>query len=62
KTFPFILDMQKRPNVPPFGMVLNGLRAGGLTGSNYGYKYRYSYGYTYNYGYGYGYGSDSDGN
>ena len=30
KTFPFILDMQKRPNVPPFGMVLNGLRAGGL--------------------------------
>ena len=28
KTFPFILDMQKRPNVPPFGMVLNGLRAG----------------------------------
>jgi capsular exopolysaccharide synthesis family protein len=62
KTFPFILDMQKRPNVPPFGMVLNGLRSGGLTGSNYGYKYRYSYGYTYNYGYGYGYGSDSDGN
>ena len=60
KTFPFILDMQKRPNVPPFGMVLNGLRAGGLTGSNYGYKYRYSYGYTYNYGYGYGYGSDAD--
>ena len=60
KTFPFILDMQKRPNVPPFGMVLNGLRAGGLTGSNYGYKYRYSYGYTYNYGYGYGYGSDTD--
>jgi len=60
KTFPFILDMQKRPNVPPFGLVLNGLRAGGLTGSNYGYKYRYSYGYTYNYGYGYGYGSDTD--
>ena len=60
KTFPFILDMQKRPNVPPFGMVLNGLRAGASTGSNYGYKYRYSYGYSYNYGYGYGYGSDTD--
>jgi len=60
KTFPFILNMQQRPNVPPFGMVLNGLRSGGLTGSNYGYKYRYSYGYTYNYGYGYGYGSGAD--
>jgi capsular exopolysaccharide synthesis family protein len=62
KTFSFILNMQQRENVPPFGMVLNGLRSGGLTGSNYGYKYRYSYGYTYNYGYGYGYGSDLDGN
>ena len=60
KTFPFILNMQQRENVPPFGMVLNGLRSGGLTGSNYGYKYRYSYGYTYNYGYGYGYSSDAD--
>ncbi|MDB4114588.1 polysaccharide biosynthesis tyrosine autokinase [Flavobacteriaceae bacterium] len=60
KTFSFILNMQQRENVPPFGMVLNGLRSGGLTGSNYGYKYRYSYGYTYNYGYGYGYGSDAD--
>jgi tyrosine-protein kinase Etk/Wzc len=59
KTFPFILDMQKRPNVPPFGMVLNGLVAGPNSGSNYGYKYRYSYGYSYNYGYGYGYGSDT---
>ena len=62
KTFSFILNMQQRENVPPFGMVLNGLRSGGLTGSNYGYKYRYSYGYTYNYGYGYGYGSDADTN
>ena len=60
KTFSFILNMQQREKVPPFGMVLNGLRASGLTGSNYGYKYRYSYGYTYNYGYGYGYGSDAD--
>jgi len=60
KTFSFILNMQQRENVPPFGMVLNGLRSGGLTGSNYGYKYRYSYGYTYNYGYGYGYGSDAN--
>jgi len=60
KTFSFILNMQQRENVPPFGMVLNGLRSGGLTGSNYGYKYRYSYGYSYNYGYGYGYGSDAD--
>jgi capsular exopolysaccharide synthesis family protein len=62
KTFSFILNMQQRENVPPFGMVLNGMRAGASTGSNYGYKYRYSYGYgySYNYGYGYGYGSDED--
>ncbi|MDB4302828.1 polysaccharide biosynthesis tyrosine autokinase [bacterium] len=59
KTFPFILDMQKRPSLPPFGIVLNGLVAGPNSGSNYGYKYRYSYGYSYNYGYGYGYGSDT---
>lgn len=64
KTFSFILNMQKRENVPPFGMVLNGIRSGAATGTNYGYKYRYSYGYgySYNYGYGYGYGSDSEGN
>ena len=58
KLFSFILDMQQRENVPPFAMVLNGMRAGANNGYNYGYKYRYSYGYTYNYGYGYGYGSD----
>ena len=60
KLFPFILEMQQRENVPPFAMVLNGMRAGANNGYNYGYKYRYSYGYTYNYGYGYGYGSDAD--
>ena len=62
KTFSFILNMQQRENVPPFGMVLNGMRASAATGSNYGYKYRYSYGYgySYNYGYGYGYGSDPE--
>ncbi|MDB4176142.1 polysaccharide biosynthesis tyrosine autokinase [Flavobacteriaceae bacterium] len=59
KIIPFILDMQKRPNVPPFGIVLNGLVTGPNSGSNYGYKYRYSYGYSYNYGYGYGYGSNT---
>ena len=58
KLFSFILDMQQRENVPPFAMVLNGMRAGANNGYNYGYKYRYSYGYTYNYGYGYGYGRD----
>ena len=66
KTFSFILNMQQRENVPPFGMVLNGMRSGAATGTNYGYKYRYSYGYgysyNYGYGYGYGYGSDSEGN
>ena len=52
--FPFISELQNRQNMPPFGMVLNGLIAGSKTG----YKYRYSYSYKYNYGYGYGYGSD----
>ena len=60
KLFPFILEMQQREKVPPFAMVLNGMRAGARNGYSYGYKYRYSYGYTYNYGYGYGYGSDAD--
>ena len=60
KLFPFILEMQQREKVPPFAMVLNGMRAGAKNGYSYGYKYRYSYGYTYNYGYGYGYGSDAD--
>jgi capsular exopolysaccharide synthesis family protein len=60
KLFSFILEMQQRESVPPFAMVLNGMRAGANNGYNYGYKYRYSYGYTYNYGYGYGYGSDSE--
>ena len=59
KTLPFIIDMQGRPNMPPFGMVLNGLVSGPMSGYRYGYKYRYSYGYSYNYGYGYGYGKDS---
>ena len=54
--FPFITELQSRQNMPPFGMVLNGLIAGSKTG----YKYRYSYSYKYNYGYGYGYGSDEE--
>ena len=60
KTLPFIIDMQGRPNMPPFGMVLNGLVSGPMSGYRYGYKYRYSYGYSYNYGYGYGYGYGKD--
>ena len=55
--FPFIKELQNRPNIPPFGMVLNGLIAGPSSG--YKYRYRYSYSYKYNYGYGYGYGSDA---
>jgi capsular exopolysaccharide synthesis family protein len=60
KIFPFIQDLQNRPNVPPFGMVLNGLIAGKSSGYGYrySYKYRYNYSYKYNYGYGYGYGDD----
>ena len=58
--FPFIKELQNRPNIPPFGMVLNGLIAGPSSGYKYrySYRYRYSYSYKYNYGYGYGYGSD----
>jgi capsular exopolysaccharide synthesis family protein len=60
KIFPFILELQNRPNIPPFGMVLNGLIAGKSSGYGYrySYKYRYNYSYKYNYGYGYGYGDD----
>ena len=59
--FPFIQELQNRPNIPPFGMVLNGLIAGPSSGYKYrySYRYRYSYSYKYNYGYGYGYGSDA---
>lgn len=56
--FPFIQDLSSRPNIPPFGLVLNGLIAG--PSSSYKYRYRYSYSYKYNYGYGYGYGSDEN--
>jgi len=59
--FPFIKELQNRPNIPPFGMVLNGLIAGPSSSYKYrySYRYRYSYSYKYNYGYGYGYGSDT---
>ena len=56
--FPFIKDVQKRNNMPPMAMVLNGIIAGPQSYYKYGYKYRYSYKYKYNYGYGYGYGED----
>ena len=63
--FPFIRDMHSRENMPPFGMVLNGLIASASSsrygyGYRYSYKYRYSYTYKYNYGYGYGYGRDKE--
>jgi capsular exopolysaccharide synthesis family protein len=63
--FPFIKDIHSRENMPPFGMVLNGLIASASSsgygyGYRYSYKYRYSYTYKYNYGYGYGYGRDED--
>ena len=62
--FPFIKEILGRENMPPFGMVLNGLIASASSGYGYGYrysyKYRYSYTYKYNYGYGYGYGRDED--
>jgi capsular exopolysaccharide synthesis family protein len=63
--FPFIKEIHGRKNMPPFGMVLNGLIASASSsgygyGYRYSYKYRYSYTYKYNYGYGYGYGRDED--
>ena len=56
--FAFIKDLQKRKNIPPLAMVLNGIIAGPASYYKYGYAYRYSYKYKYNYGYGYGYGED----
>ena len=63
--FPFIKEMHGRENMPPFGIVLNGLIASASSsgysyGYRYSYKYRYSYTYKYNYGYGYGYGRDEE--
>jgi len=63
--FPFIKEIHSRENIPPFGMVLNGLIASASSsgygyGYRYSYKYRYSYTYKYNYGYGYGYGRDKE--
>ena len=63
--FPFIKEIHGRENMPPFGMVLNGLIASASSsgygyGYRYSYKYRYSYTYKYNYGYGYGYGRDEE--
>jgi len=63
--FPFIKEIHSRENMPPFGMVLNGLIASASSsgygyGYRYSYKYRYSYTYKYNYGYGYGYGRNED--
>ena len=63
--FPFIKEIHGRENMPPFGMVLNGLIASPSSSSygygyRYSYRYRYSYTYKYNYGYGYGYGRDED--
>ena len=63
--FPFIKEIHGRENMPPFGMVLNGLIASASSSSygygyRYSYKYRYSYTYKYNYGYGYGYGRDEE--
>ncbi|MDA9128013.1 polysaccharide biosynthesis tyrosine autokinase [Flavobacteriaceae bacterium] len=59
--FPFIKDLQKRKNMPPLALVLNGIIAGPASYYKYGYAYRYSYNYKYNYGYGYGYGSGDKG-
>ena len=62
--FSFIKDLQNKPNVPPFGMVLNALVVGANSNYKYqyryAYRYRYSYSYKYNYGYGYGYGNDKN--
>jgi len=59
-TFPFIKELRKQPNMPPLGMVLNGLISNANSAYKYGYSYRYNYTYKYNYGYGYGYGYGSD--
>ena len=67
KIIPYIRSMHSRKDMPPYGMVLNGLIASASSsgygygyGYRYSYKYRYSYTYKYNYGYGYGYGRDKE--
>ena len=56
--FPFISNVVSQDDIPPVGLVLNGLIAG--PNKSFRYKYRYSYSYKYNYGYGYGYGSEEE--
>ena len=56
--FPFLHKLMAQDDIPPIGIVLNGLIAG--PSNSYRYKYRYSYSYKYNYGYGYGYGSEKE--
>ena len=46
----YIDNFQGKPDVPPFAIVINGIKSGPSNG--------YNYKYSYNYGYGYGYGNE----
>ena len=46
----YINNFQGKPHVPPFTVVINGIKSGPSNG--------YNYKYSYNYGYGYGYGNE----
>ena len=46
----YINNFQGKPHVPPFAIVINGIKSGPSNG--------YDYKYSYNYGYGYGYGNE----
>ncbi len=53
-----INDLNKKPNIQEFNILINDVKVPGYYGKRYGYGhgYGYSYGYGYDYGYGYGYG------
>jgi tyrosine-protein kinase Etk/Wzc len=55
-----INDLNSKPNIPEFNILINDVQMPGYYGTKYGYNYGYSYGYGYGYGYGEGYYDDDE--
>lgn len=46
-------DLNKKPNIPEFNILINDVKVPGYYGKRYGYGHGYGYGYGYGYGQGY---------
>ncbi|MFA6400747.1 MAG: polysaccharide biosynthesis tyrosine autokinase [Salinivirgaceae bacterium] len=55
-----INELNSKPNIPEFSILINDVQMPGYYGTKYGYNYGYSYGYGYGYGYGEGYYDDEE--